>query len=158
MESPLWMEQCASFSLLHVVMSLLCLSWNLCSWGLCPEPGQTEQFSFVQTGIIMKFYVTSVLRQCLLGTFVFPFAIHLWWAGNTLQEKRKRGPLFLFGASPIMSSCEVELGLFCWDNCMMVQQKLGLYSLPGTVWRKKHFLASYLFFSICLKFCINNAN
>lgn len=147
MESPWWMEQCASFSLLHVVMSLLCLSWNLCSWGLCPEPGQTEQFSFVQPGIIMKFHVTSVLRQCLLGTFVFPFAIHLWWAGSSLLEKRKHGPLFLFGASPIMSSCEVELGLFCWDNCMMVQQKLGLYSLPGTVWRKKkHFLASYLFF------------
>lgn len=124
----------------------LCLSWSLCSWGLCPEPGQTKQFSFVQPGIIMKFYVTSVLRQCFLGTFVLPFAIHLWWAGNSLQEKGKYGPLFLLGASPFMSRWEVEFGLFCQDNCMTVQQKLGLYSLPGTVWRKRHFLACYIFF------------
>lgn len=125
--------------------------------GTLPRAWTDRTVWFCPTWYHKEIHVTSVLRQCLLGTFVFPFAIHLWWAGSSLLEKRKHGPLFLFGASPIMSSCEVELGLFCWDNCMMVQQKLGLYSLPGTVWRKKSIFWPPIYFSICLKFCINNA-
>lgn len=45
-------------------------SAEICAFG---DSAQSlhRQSSFVQPGIVLKFYVTSRLRQCLLGTFVF---------------------------------------------------------------------------------------
>lgn len=140
------MEQCASFSLLHVVLSPPLPQLEFMLLGTLPRAwtGRTVQFcpTSCHLEVLCNFSAETMSSWHFCLSFCHPSLVS--W--EFFVEKRKRGPLFLLGASPFMSSCEVELGLFCQDNCTMVQQKLGLYSLPGTVRRKKHFLACYIFF------------
>lgn len=141
------MEQCASFSLLHVVLSLplphlesvllgtLPRAWTDRTVQLCPTWYHHEVLCNFSPETMPSWHLLSFLLQSISGEL-----------GILCRKKRKRGPLFLLGTSPFMSRCGIELGLFCQGNCVTVQQKLGLYSLPGTAWRKRHFLACYIFF------------
>lgn len=149
------MEQCAFFSLLHVVFSLpqpqesmllrtLPRAWIDKTVPFCPTWYHNE--------ILCNFSAEAMLSWHLCLSFCNPSLVSWeFFAGK--KEVWASLPL---GASPFMSSWEVEFGLFCQDNCMTVQQKLGLYSLPETVWGKKHFLACCIFFYF-LKLCINTA-
>lgn len=156
MESPLWMEKCASFSLLHVVLSLplpqlesapgdSARAWTDKTVQFCPTWYYRE--------ILCSFSTETMPSWHLCLSFCNPSLVSWkFFAG----KKETWASLPPPGASPFMSSWEVELGFFCQDNCMTLQQKSGLCSLPGTVWRKTNFLACYIFFYL-LKFCINTA-
>lgn len=146
MESPLWMEQCASFSLLHVVLSLPLPQLESVLLGTLPRAWTDGTVQFCPTcyhhEVLCNFSAETMPSWHLCLSIWTPSLVSWeFFAGK--KEAWASLPPWCFS---FHVSCEVELGLFCQDNCMMVQQKLGLYSLPGTVWRKKHFLACYIFF------------
>lgn len=146
MESPLWMEQCASFSLLHVVLSLPLPQLESVLLGTLPRAWTDGTVQFCPTWYhheVLCNFSAETMPSWHLCLSIWTPSLVSWEFFAGKKEAWASLPPWCFS---FHVSCEVELGLFCQDNCMMVQQKLGLYSLPGTVWRKKHFLACCIFF------------